>query len=71
MEQGQKAKQKGYSQTNKKKHYPQSVWDAKTNKQKELILLHLALCWQKIKESRYCKRKESGVKVIDLTTDFK
>ena len=46
-----------------------ALWDAKTDEQKEQILQRLALCRQKIKEPRDCKRKEGDIEVIDLTTD--
>ena len=46
-----------------------ALWDSKTSEQKEQILQRLVLCWQKMKESRECKRKEGDIEVIDLTTD--
>ena len=46
-----------------------ALWDAKTDEQKEQILQRLALCRQKMKESRDCKRKEGDIEVIDLTAD--
>jgi len=46
-----------------------ALWDAKTSEQKEQILQRLALCRQKMKESREHKKKEGDHEVIDLTAD--